>query len=152
DVVERRELADLSPGPAEAAERFLRRAVDDAHLAVHAVDHVDEFLLLVGREYEVVDRAGTARRLLVDVLGDEAAVLAEDLHAVVGAVADIDETIPIDANAMHRISELLRGRLARIIGRRLVVARFLAVGAPVPLVSTGVGIEHGAAIAVAVGG
>src|SRR5438876_5187849 len=41
-------------------------------------NHMDEFLLLVGREHEVVDRAGAARRLLVDLLGHEAAVFAED--------------------------------------------------------------------------
>src|SRR5713226_6304189 len=76
DVVQRRELADLPPGPAEARKRFLRGAVDDAHLAVHAVDHVDEGLRLVGREHEIIDGAGTARRFLVDVLSDERAVLA----------------------------------------------------------------------------
>src|SRR6516165_8702483 len=45
DVVQRRELADLASGPTEAAQRLLRCAVDDAHLAVHAVDHIDEFLV-----------------------------------------------------------------------------------------------------------
>src|SRR5262249_57529143 len=55
DVMQRRELADLPSWPAEAAESLLRGAVDDAHLAVHAVDHVDEFLVLVGREHQVID-------------------------------------------------------------------------------------------------
>src|SRR5207253_9144996 len=67
DVVKRRKHAHLPSRPTEAAERLLRGAVDDAHLPVHAVDHTDEFLLLVGREYEIVDRAGAARRLLVDL-------------------------------------------------------------------------------------
>src|SRR5439155_25178405 len=57
DVVERGELARLAPRPAEAAERLLRHPVDDAHLAVHAVGHVAQALLAVGREDEVVDRA-----------------------------------------------------------------------------------------------
>src|SRR5229473_6307746 len=61
DVVERGELADLAAGPAEARQRLLRDAVDDAHLAVHAVDHVDEGLRLVGREHQIVDGAVAAR-------------------------------------------------------------------------------------------
>jgi hypothetical protein len=48
DIVERRELADLPPRPTETAERLLRCAIDDTYFAIHAVDHVDEFLLLVG--------------------------------------------------------------------------------------------------------
>ena len=141
------------PGRPKRASVALRGAVDDAHLAVHAVDHVDEFLLRVGREHEVVDRAGAARVLLEDVLGDERAVLPENLQPVVGAVADVDEAVLGDADAMHRVAELLRGRLGRIVGRRLVVARPVAVGAPVPLVGAGLRIEHhDAAIGIAVGG
>ena len=67
DVVQRRELPHLPPRPAETTERLLRGAVNDTNLAVHSVDHVDERLLLVGREHEVVDRACAARRLLEDV-------------------------------------------------------------------------------------
>ena len=54
---------------------------------------------------------------------------------------------------MHRVAELLRGRLRRIIARRLLVARLVSVGAPVALVGASLGIEHDhPAIAVAVGG
>src|SRR6185295_3068261 len=102
DVVERGELARLAAGPAEAAEHLLRRPVDDAHLAVHAVDHVDESLLSVRREHQVVDRAGAARVLLEHMLRHEAAVLAEDLHAVVGAVAHVHQAIAREADAVHR--------------------------------------------------
>jgi hypothetical protein len=55
---------------AGAAERLIRGAANDAHLAFNGVDHIDEFLLLVGREYEIVDRAGAARRLLVRTLNN----------------------------------------------------------------------------------
>src|SRR5262245_14734097 len=137
--MQRRELADLPSWPAEPAERLLRGAVDDAHLAVHAIDHVDEFLVLVGREHEVVDRARAAGRLLVDVLGDKSAILTEHLQAVVAAVADVDEIILVDADAMYRVAELLRGRLCRIVGRRLFVARRFPIGAPVALVVAGFG-------------
>src|SRR4029453_16963626 len=107
DVVQRRELADLSSGSAKAAERLLRGAIDDAHLAVHAVDHVDQLLLSVRREYEVVDRTGAPRCFLEDVLGDEAAVLAKDLQAVVAGIATVDEAVLVDTDAMHRVAELL---------------------------------------------
>src|SRR5713226_2024883 len=52
DVVERGELARLPPRAAEAGEDVLRCALDDAHLAVHPVGHVDEPLLAVGREHQ----------------------------------------------------------------------------------------------------
>src|SRR5262245_16612149 len=55
DVVERGELADLAAGSAEAREHVLGGTIDDPHLAVHPVDHVDERLVLVGREYQVID-------------------------------------------------------------------------------------------------
>src|SRR3954453_6888564 len=153
DVVQRSEHAHLPSGATEAAERFFRRVVDQTHLAVHAIDHIDELLLLVGREYEIVDRAGATRCLLIDMLGDEAAVLAENLQAIVDAVADMDETILVDANAMHRIAELLRWRAGRIVGRRLLIAWLVAIGAPVALVGASLGVKHHhAAVRVAVGG
>ena len=87
------------------------------------------------------------------MLGHEGAVLAEDLIAIVGAVAYIDQAVLRDAHAVHRIAELLRDRLGGIVGRRLVVARPVAVGAPVALVGAGLRIEHHhAAVGVAVGG
>src|SRR5580700_7195819 len=153
DVVGRGELAGLAANPAEPSEHFLAGMVYDPHFAVRAVDHVDVFLRLVRREHEFVDRAGGTGVLLVEMLGDERAVLAEDLHAVVGAVAGVNEAVLVDANTVHRVAELGGGRLRRVVGRRLLVARLLAVGAPVPLVGAGLGIEHhDPAIGIAVGG
>jgi hypothetical protein len=106
DIVQGRELADLPSGPTEAAECLLRSTVDDAYLAVHAVDHV-QLLLPVGREHEIIDRAGAARGLLVNVLGDESAVFAEYLQAVVAPVADVNETVLVDADAVNGYAELL---------------------------------------------
>jgi len=60
----------------------------------------------VGREHQIVDRSVAARVLLVDVLGDERAVLAKNLQPVVGAVAHIDQPILAEADAVHRIAEL----------------------------------------------
>src|SRR5207302_9422514 len=117
DVVERGELARLAPGPAEAADDLLGDALDDPHFAVHAVDHVHEALAALGREHEVVHRAVAARLSFERVLGDEAAVLAEDLQPVVGAVADVHQAIDLrEADAVHRVAELRRRRLRRIVG------------------------------------
>ena len=107
DIVQGRELADLPSGPTEAAECLLRSTVDDAYLAVHAIDHVDQLLILVGGEHEIIDRAGAARGLLVNVLGDESAVFAEYLQAVVAPVADVNETVLVDADAVNGCAELL---------------------------------------------
>ena len=106
DVVQRRKLANLAARPAEATERFLRGVVDDAHLAIHPVDHVDELLFFVWREYEVVDRSSSPSDLLVDVLRYETPILMEDLHAIVAAVANVNQTFPVDADAMYRVAEL----------------------------------------------
>src|SRR2546428_4476642 len=131
DVVERGELARLAPGPAEAADDLLRDALDDPHLAVHAVDHVHVALAALGREHQVVHRAVAARLLLERVLRDEAAVLAEDLQPVVGAVADVYQAIDLrEADAVPRISELRRPRARPRGGRRLPVARPPAVPPP----------------------
>jgi len=100
------ELANLAAGPAKATERFLRGVIDHAHLVVHPIDHVDELLFLVWREYKVVDRSSSPCGLLVDVLRYEASVLAEDLHSIVAAVANVDKTCPVDADAMDGVAEL----------------------------------------------
>src|SRR5437588_5477193 len=52
----------------------------------HAVDRIDELLLLIRREHGIVDRTGATRCLLIDMPGDEAAVLAENLQPIVDAV------------------------------------------------------------------
>ena len=53
---------------------------------------------------------------------------------------------------MHRIAELLGGRSIRIVRAEVGVVGFVAVGAPVPLVLAGLGVEHDhAMVAVAVG-
>ena len=50
------------------------------------------------------------------------------------------------------VAELLGRRIVRIVGRQLRVVRLVAVGAPVPLVLAGIGVEHDhAVVAVAIG-
>src|SRR5437868_1429770 len=120
--MQRRELADLPAGPAEAREHLFRRMIDDADFAVHAVDHVDELLRRIGREYEIVDRAVAECRLLEDMLGHERAVFAEDMQAVIRPIADVDQPVLVNADAMHRLPELACWRLRRIVARLLLVA------------------------------
>src|SRR4029077_14263751 len=86
---------------------------------------------------------------LENELPDEGSVLLEDLHAVVGAVADVDQSVVRDAHAVHRVGELRRNR---VVHGQLLVARPVAVRAPVALVRPGRRIEHDhALVAVAVG-
>src|SRR5262245_65122069 len=52
---------------------------------------------------------------------------------------------------MDGIPELLRGRSVRIVASEVLIARLVAVRAPVPLELTGVGVDHGdAMVAVAI--
>ena len=119
-------------------------------LAVRIVDHEQVGLRRVRPLHDRADRARIAL-LQHEDFAHERAVLAEELHAVVLAVAHHDEPVVGDGDAMHRIGELLRGRAFRI-PRDLLVARRLAVGAPVPLVGAGRGVEHDhALVAVTVG-
>src|ERR1700691_5423052 len=133
-------------------------ADDGAVLAAHRLDHivgpVDEneiiLPLVERREGETPRRAGSLCLRLEDELADEIAVLAEYLHAIVGAVADVNKPVLPQRNAMHRVGEL---RCIRVVGWKLVVGRRLAVSAPNAFNRASVAIEHGHAMgAIAVGG
>ena len=68
------------------------------------------------------------------------------------AVADIQQPIVRELGAVDRIAELLRRRRLRIVPPEIDIVGLVAVGAPVPLVLAGVGVEHDdAVVAVAVG-
>jgi hypothetical protein len=105
--VQRGELPGLPSRPPEARQHLLVARSTMRTSPVHPVDHVDVPLRRVRREHQIVDRAVAERRLLEDVLGDEGAVLAKDLHPVVGAVANVNETVLAEPDAVHRIAELL---------------------------------------------
>src|SRR5215831_3464492 len=153
DVVQRCELPGLAADATESPHDLLGAVVQDADFAVGAIGHVDEFLLLVRRKHQLVDRAGSPRVLLIEMLGHERAILAEDLETVDGAVADIDKTVLVEAHAVDRIAGLGGRRLRGIVGRRLLITRLLAVSTPVALVSASFGIEYdNPAIGVSVGG
>src|SRR6185436_3428311 len=73
-------------------------------------------------------------------------------QAIVDTVAHVDEPVVGGLGAVHRVAELLRGRVARLVGRHRVVGRRLAVGAPGALELQRLRVpDRDAVIAVAVG-
>ena len=140
------------PRPKAADHGAVLAAVQHPDFVVFAVGAQQIALPGIGPDRQVPHRAVAERVLLVEPFLDEAAVLAEHLDAVVDAVADIDQPVIGDLDAMHGIAELLRHRRLGIVGRLLVVVGRVAIGAPVPLVGAGGGVEHDdAVVAVAVG-
>src|SRR5262249_11228043 len=72
-------------------------------------------------------------------------------HAIIRAVADIDQAVVRTLDAVHGIAELLCRRRRGIVGAEIGVVGLVAVGAPVTLHLAGVGIDHrDALVAVAV--
>ena len=104
------------------------------------------------RERDVPRRSRAERLLVEERLLDERAVRLEHLDAIVDAIADVQQPIDREIGAVHRIAELLRRRRVRIVPSEIHIVGLVAVGAPVPLVLAGVGVEHDdAMVAVAVG-
>ena len=146
------ELAGIAAAAAKTADHGTVVALQHPDFVVLAIGAQQLGLLRIGPDRDVPHRAVAERVLFVEPFLHEGAVLPEHLDAVVDAVADIDQPVIGELHAMHGIGELLRGRRLGIVGRLLVVVRRLAVGAPVPLVGAGGGVEHDdAAVAVAVG-
>src|SRR5260370_20962251 len=102
NVMQRRELPGLAADASEPPQDLLGTVVQDTDFAIGAVGRVDELLLLVRRKYQFVDRARRQRVLLVEMFGHERAVLAEDLDAIVGAIADVNEASLVDSQAVSR--------------------------------------------------
>ena len=78
-------------------------------LAVGVVDYEQIGLLRVRPFHDRADGAGIAV-LEHEHFLHEGAVLAEELHAVVLAVAHHDQAVVGDGDAVHRIGEVLRRR------------------------------------------
>src|SRR5258706_12142452 len=148
-VVQRAEFARHAAGAAEAAEFPAVFAQQDIDLRIRSVGGEDKLLAPVARRHEIGDRA--AQRLRVEKkLAHVSAVAEEHLDAVVRAVAYVHQAVTRAAHTM-RIAELLRGLGAGLVCGHLVVARHLAVSAPMPFVRTRRRVEHDhAAVAVAI--
>src|SRR5262249_51051273 len=158
DVVHAEELPGHAAETAIGPNHFAVGPADHTHLVVAAVDIDQEALLLVRPQIDIPDRTAQCLRQ-VDPFAHEAAVLAEDLQPIIGAIANIDQPVIGDLHAMDRVVEGLRDRRVRGIGmtagigwgRIDFVGRAFAIGAPVALVGPSRGIEHDdAVIAVAV--
>src|SRR2546423_8694306 len=115
-------------------------AIYDADALVLAIGEVDEALLRVLGEGELPGRTRGERVLGVEDLAHERAVGAEDLHAIVDAVADVEQTVLRKRDAVHGVGVLLARRLARLVGALLVVVGLLAGGAPPLLDLAGVAV------------
>src|SRR5712671_2621346 len=91
DGVHAVELSGLTAAVAEGCQLLQRLAIDNLHLFVHAIGHVDVALLRVFRESDVPHRAGILGVRLVERFLDELAFGCEYLEPVASAVADIDQ-------------------------------------------------------------
>src|SRR3954447_15925026 len=125
-------------------------------LVVAPVGEIQVPLLRIAREGDVPHRSVAGGARLDRELLHEGAVPLEPLHAIVEPVADVDEPVLGEPDAMDWITELLRRRIGRRLiaahGDLLRVARRLSVGAPVSLVRSGFGVEDDdAAVLVPVG-
>src|SRR5450631_1393242 len=136
------ELSGIAAVPPEAADDGAVIAADDADLVVLAIGAEQIALLRIRPDRDIPNRAIAERGLLEEPFLDEGAVLPEYLDTVIDAIADIDEPVIGDLDAMYGIGELLRGWRVGVIGRLLVIAGLVAIGTPVPLVGAGAGIEH----------
>src|SRR6188472_304764 len=100
------ELASVTAVAAEHPDDLAGVAHQRAHLVVGAVGVEQEALLSIDPEVEVPYRARGSGAFFVRELLHEGAVLAEDLDAVVGAIAHIDQAVLRDLHAMNGIAEL----------------------------------------------
>src|ERR1700730_11046003 len=115
----------LLPTPSRESSETVRHCghCGADHAAVAPLQHTDFVILAVGArqvallrigpDRDVPHRAVAERILLKEPLLDEAAVLFEHLYPVIDAVADIDQPVIGDLDAMHGVGELLRHRRLR---------------------------------------
>src|SRR5262245_29878932 len=93
DVVHPFELAELAAAPAPLREHLAVLVRQHADLSVRAIGYENVPLLRIARQHQIPHRA-VCQRLWIDLeLLHEAAVLAENLDAIIGTVADIDESV-----------------------------------------------------------
>jgi len=126
----------------ELGGRLQRRAQQDVHLLIGSIGEIDVLLFRILREGNVPYGSVAERPFLDDLLLDEGAVRFEDLDAVVHAVADIEQTVVCKLGAVDRAAELLIDWCVRVVIAGVGVVRFVPIGAPMPLVLSGIGVEH----------
>src|SRR6185312_14833110 len=99
-------------------------------------------LLRILGERDVPGRTGTAC-----LLGNEpflyiGPVRFEDLDTIIGAIADIQQTIDGKIGTVHGIAELWSGRRVGVVRSKIGVIRLVSVGAPVPFVCAGISVKN----------
>ena len=153
-------------GAAEGAHHLQRFAIEDVDLLIRTVGHDEERLIRIDREADVPDRSAAERLLRDEGFLHERPVLAEHLHAIVRAIADVDESVARDPHRVHD-AKLRRRRAVRIVLARSVLVLHdasertgqplpraleipivgpFAVRAPVTFVRTGRRVEHDDAV------
>src|SRR5437870_6636563 len=151
EAVQMEELARFPAGPADVADFFERLAIQNRNALVRAVCDVDETLVRIGRQRNAECGACPLRFTLDESFLQKFAFEGEGLDAIVRTIRYIHDAIFGDLYTVRRV-ELLRSRarcLARLGG---LVIRLDAVGTPMALVGSGVGIEYDdAAVAVTIG-
>ena len=145
----------LWPRPADFAGDGPVVAVHDPDDIVHDVGDEYVFLLSVGREIDGANRTALERVVGDEIFFDELALFREYLDAVAAAIADVDQAIVRNLDAMNGVAEIFRRRPVRVVGRGRVVVELIdcdAVSAPGALEFPAFGIPyHDPLIDVAVG-
>src|ERR1041385_3480588 len=129
NAVDRVELARLPSAVAEAGQHFERLAVQYVDLLVGSVSQEDVFLLRILRKRDIPNGTVAAGLFVQDLLFDVSPILFEDLNAIVGTVADIEEIVDREFGAVDRVAELFGRRLIRIVRAKIGVVRLCAIGA-----------------------
>src|SRR5438270_12550830 len=102
-------------------------------LLIGAIGEEEVLLLRIFREGDVPRRAVAERVLLDEGFLHELSLFREDLDAIVGPIADVDEAIARQLRAVYGVPKLLRRRTIRFVPPERFVVRLVAVRAPVPL-------------------
>src|SRR5688572_33230121 len=106
-------------GMSERADDFERVAPQNPDLLIGAVVDDEKVLRRIDGKREIPYRTAAKRALRDERFLDERAVLAEDLEAIVRAIADVHQSVVCDAYRMHD-AELRRRRAIRIVLAGLV--------------------------------
>src|ERR1700688_1542288 len=95
------------------------------------------------REGKIVVSSHPNRLWVYEEFFYEFAFLRKDLNSVVGSIANIDQSIVCNVDAMNGIPEQLAGRSAGNIGSAVVlVIRRVAIGAPHSFEGSRLGVVH----------
>src|SRR5688572_26906900 len=134
EAVAVREVSELVSGTAEAGKKRAARVIEYVDLLISAIHHVEILLSAVRRKPGPPRGAALVRQCRRSGAHPDVALevahLVENLHAIALAVADVDEPLVADRNAMHDLREhpadarlhFFRRRLAAPLAQEVAVA------------------------------